>query len=266
MVGSNYIIKNKSFNVFGIKGGLFMFLLVLVVSFGTIAQTHKGKVLHVKNRKNTNTQVRVKLYIQGYYRKHGEMLPALYNQGKKTDIHVTDTIQVIVHANRYPYKVLESCQAILTVNGYAKCHFKRVKRSGYISIRSRNALETWSSHPVNMNRTSVLFDFTTNSEKAFGQNMIEAEKGVWAFFSGDINQDGFIDEYDYSILEKAIKDYAFGWVRTDVNGDGNVDLLDRNIIDEGFIYKNKRPGDTSKDMEILDQHPNKRMHVKRPMR
>ena len=69
--------------------------------------------------------------------------------------------------------------------------------------------------------------------------MKEVSAGVWAMFSGDINQDENVDLLDLSILDSSISNFDFGYVSTDINGDSNVDLLDNPIIEENinqFIF------------------------------
>lgn len=80
----------------------------------------------------------------------------------------------------------------------------------------------------------------TNS--AFDNNMKEVEPGVWAIYSGDIDQDGFIDLIDQIMLDNDISSFASGYIPTDLNGDGYVDLLDQIILDNNlslFIYVHK---------------------------
>ena len=83
------------------------------------------------------------------------------------------------------------------------------------------------------------YDFSNASNKAFGSNMKEVSTGVWASFSGDINQDENVDLLDLGLLENSINNFEFGYFATDLNGDGNVDLLDNPIIEENinqFIF------------------------------
>ena len=65
--------------------------------------------------------------------------------------------------------------------------------------------------------------------------MIEIEPGLWALFTGDLNDDDNIDLLDNSILENDINDFLFGYFESDMNGDGNTDLLDNPIL-ESNIY------------------------------
>lgn len=72
-------------------------------------------------------------------------------------------------------------------------------------------------------------DAQTNA--AYGDNQVEVETGVWAIYSGDIDQDGFIDILDFLILDGAIQAGDSGYLSTDLNGDGFVDIFDYLILD-----------------------------------
>lgn len=66
---------------------------------------------------------------------------------------------------------------------------------------------------------------------AYGDNQKEVEPGVFAIYSGDITQDGFIDILDQSILDNDLSNFASGYVLSDLNGDSFVDILDQAILD-----------------------------------
>jgi hypothetical protein len=65
------------------------------------------------------------------------------------------------------------------------------------------------------------------------------ETGVWGCYIGDINQDGNVDNSDYSNWEVDANEFAFGNFATDLNGDGNVDNSDFSIWENNsnnFIF------------------------------
>ncbi len=76
------------------------------------------------------------------------------------------------------------------------------------------------------------YNFTDLASKAYGDNMKEVEPGVWALFSGDINQDGYVDGFDYPFYDADVQNNVGGvYVATDLNGDGYVDSFDDPLID-----------------------------------
>ena len=70
---------------------------------------------------------------------------------------------------------------------------------------------------------------------AYGNNQKEVETGVFAIYSGDINQDAFIDILDQSILDNDLQNFATGYVLSDLNGDSFVDIVDQSILDNNIF-------------------------------
>ncbi|MBK8601160.1 MAG: hypothetical protein IPN80_11975 [Flavobacterium sp.] len=105
----------------------------------------------------------------------------------------------------------------------------------YISVKGRNMVQTWSAVPQVVGTTPLFYDFTDASSKAYGNNMIEVATGVWAFYSGDLNQDDLVDTQDYVFWEAKYLDSAFGEEPTDLNGDGIVDTQDYTIWEGNYL-------------------------------
>ncbi len=187
-----------------------------------------------------NTNLSLKLFIEGYYSGAQSMLPVLMNEGIGSDNTNVDSITVELRNAVSPYSVLVSSQAMLKTDGAALATFPTSVPNGnyYIVIKHRNSIETWSSNAIAIS-SNTNYDFTTASNKSFGNNMIEVDPGVWALYSGDINQDENVDLLDLSILEADISNFQFGYLATDMNGDGNVDLLDIPIVEaniNAFVF------------------------------
>lgn len=70
---------------------------------------------------------------------------------------------------------------------------------------------------------------------AYGDNQKEVEPGVFAIYSGDVNQDGSIDISDQADLGNDLSNFAFGYVLTDLNGDSVVDITDQAILDNNLF-------------------------------
>ena len=189
---------------------------------------------------NCNVSLQLKLFIQGYYDQASTMLPVLLNQLASTNNTITDTILVELHNALYPFDLALSKKAVLHTNGSAVCTFNYVNGNYYlgnlyyVAIRHRNGLLTWSADPIAFDSTTVVYDFSSSSSKAYGDNMLEVEPGVWAMYSADLNQDQNVDLLDMPILEADIAEYMFGYAATDLNGDGNTDLLDVIYMDYGI--------------------------------
>ena len=74
-------------------------------------------------------------------------------------------------------------------------------------------------------------EVNAQTNAAYGDNQVEVETGVWAIYSGDIDQDGFIDILDFLLLDAEMQAGEFGYRPTDLNGDGFVDILDFLVLD-----------------------------------
>lgn len=70
---------------------------------------------------------------------------------------------------------------------------------------------------------------------AYGDNQKEVEPGVFAIYSGDVNQDGFIDILDQGLVDNDLQNFASGYVLADLNGDSFVDILDQGILDNNIF-------------------------------
>ncbi|MBK7761869.1 MAG: hypothetical protein IPI46_00665 [Bacteroidetes bacterium] len=198
-----------------------------------------GSFYFMGNVLPTATTLHVKLFIQAYYDGLGLMRPVLMNQGITANPNITDSIEVELHSAIFPSLVMASTKTILNSNGLSTCNFPYLNGSYYIVIKHRNGMQTWSSNPVAVGAIPVTYDFTISASQAYGSNQIEVEPGIWAFYSGDINQDENADLLDASLLEASIANFDFGYFATDINGDGNVDLLDSPMLEanvNGFIY------------------------------
>lgn len=187
-----------------------------------------------------SSTVNLKLFLEGYYdTTTHSMRPVKVNQSSGTNVNEVDTITLELRDSITTSNTIASTTATLSTNGNAVCLFTPA-RSGnyYLVVKHRNSIETWSASPVAISLTSS-YDFTNFPNKAFGGNMYEVETGVWSIFSGDINQDGNIDNSDYSFWETDANEFAFGNFITDLNGDGNVDNTDYSIWEKNannFVF------------------------------
>ncbi len=184
----------------------------------------------------------IQFFIQGYYLPSAFMQPVLFNQGIETNPLSTsvDHVTIKLHAITPPYHIIDSFTGILSTNGQLSCYFSQaiLGNSYYLSIHHRNSIETWSATPIVITSQGN-YNFSNAVTKAYGNNLIEVEPGIWAIYSGDINQDENLDLIDLSILEADINNFTFGYNASDINGDGNVDLLDAAPVEtnvNGFVF------------------------------
>jgi len=100
----------------------------------------------------------------------------------------------------------------------------------YVVVKHRNSIETWSATPQSFSGGSINYNFKTSSSQAFGNNIIQVGT-VWCIYSGDVNQDGFIDGSDGLLIDNDAANFITGYVSTDINGDNFVDGSDAVIAD-----------------------------------
>ena len=189
-----------------------------------------------------STTLNLKLFIEGYYDTVTDLMtPVKANQG--VGISTTDVDDITVELrNATTFALVATTNAMLKTDGTANCTFSsNYSGSYYIAVKHRSAVQTWSATPFLLSTLPPNYDFTIIASKAYGSNMKEVETGVWALYTGDINQDEVVDNSDSSDLFVDIDNSAFGYLTTDLNGDGTIDNSDTdNFFSnvENSIYSN----------------------------
>ncbi len=185
------------------------------------------------------------VYIEGYDIGLG-MQPVLFNSAQalgNTYPNTTDCDTIIVEL-RNPSDlatVVESKIAVLQVDGTANVTYPGAISGGdyYIVVRNRTSVETWSALPVTFSELTN-YNFSDSASRAFGNNQKESvlSPGIWVMYSGDIDdgsstplQDGFVDAFDFLLMDVDIQGGVSGYYVTDINGDGFVDAFDFLVLD-----------------------------------
>ncbi|MDQ3020857.1 MAG: proprotein convertase P-domain-containing protein [Bacteroidota bacterium] len=206
----------------------------------------KGKWrLAVVDESGVNTG---KLYAWGLRINNKFTLPALLSnncliQGfynPNTNSMVSDTVKSYLRNTFAPYAILDSSKAVLQSNGSVSFSFTSgtiIKGIFYfLELNHRNSIKTWNTFPYvvfDALTSQAYYDFTTDSTRAFGNNMIQVDNSPveFAIYNGDVNQDGIIDINDNQLIGNDAFNFAAGYLKTDVNGDGAIDLADAAIAD-----------------------------------
>jgi spore germination protein YaaH len=159
----------------------------------------------------------------------------------------SDTITVELRNTSSPYDLVEYKKLILDSNGWGVGNFLLTKNSTpyYIAFKHRNSIATWSAASQSFAGGVLSYNFTTDSAKAFGNNM--TKKGAkWCIYSGDIIRDEFIDGSDVSDCFNDASIGQSGYVITDLTGDNFVDGTDVSIVFNnsiagvGTVYPTKK--------------------------
>ncbi len=97
--------------------------------------------------------------------------------------------------------------------------------SYYIVIDHHSSVETWSALPVDFSGTTIDYDFTTAAEQAYGSNQ-KSMGTVWALYSGDVNDDEYIEFLDVVPIYNLSTTGFFGYSLFDIDGSGYIEFFD----------------------------------------
>lgn len=116
-----------------------------------------------------------------------------------------------------------------------------ITKEYYVVIKGlcNNIITTWSSFKINMTRggtygsAATPYNFTDASSKAYGDNQIEVEPGVFAIYNGDVDGDCTVSGTDLLQVDNDAFNYVTGGccLKTDLDGDGTVSANDLCIIE-----------------------------------
>lgn len=157
------------------------------------------------------------------------LIEGFYNEQNNTMIN--DTVRVHIRNGSSPYAVIDSALAVTNSDGTGSFNFLNATNnvSYYIIAKHRNSIETWSSSSLNFVSNVLSYDFSSASSQAYGNNQ-KLEGNRWTIFSGDTDQDGFIDMNDLIMTYNNSNKFQVGYQTTDVNGDNHTDLSDLVLI------------------------------------
>jgi hypothetical protein len=166
------------------------------------------------------------------------MTPALLNEGVGSNALLCDSVTVELHQATSPYALAYSYKGVIGTNGLLACTFAGSASGNayYIVVKHRNSIETWSASPITISSVTA-YDFSNGISKAYSSNQSAVGNGQYALFSGDINQDGYIDGSDYPDFDADSQNGVYGiYIATDLNGDGYVDGSDYPLFDANSQY------------------------------
>jgi len=178
--------------------------------------------------------LRVKFFIEGFYRGPDSLISSIHPVNTDT---IADTVTISLANKNAPYNILYSYKSLYTTYGVATAYFAQpiLGQDYYIVVNHRNTLETWSSTAFGFNDPDTLFNFSDSLGKAFGNNMVELDSGVYAFHSGDVDQNDVIDETDFNLIQNKITTFGFGYLPEDLTGDWYIESSDYALI-ENKLY------------------------------
>lgn len=191
-----------------------------------------------------NTLFNVTAFIQGYYLpgSGGQMASVLNNQNVLNSLPAQcDSMLIQFRSVADPSIVLFSQKQVAGTDGLTPCVVPAALagQNCWLVVNHRNSIQTWSSAPILVTNNG-LYNFSTAASQAFGDNQVMVDPGVYAIYSGDVTQDGFIGGDDVGIVDNDnIVGLYGGYYHTDINGDGFIGGDDVGIVDNnnlGGIY------------------------------
>jgi hypothetical protein len=184
----------------------------------------------LSNNCSITSIVNLKFYIQGYYLGSRMMTSVKLNQDYASPDTDVEDMTIELH-DAVNYSLVDTAIGTLKTDGTLSVTFNTAAAgSYYIVVKGSNLVQTWSAMPQSVSAIPLSYDFSIAVTQAYGSNMIEVISGVWAFYSGDINQDETIDNSDSDSLFSDIENSNFGVFVTDLNGDGTVDNSDTDVF------------------------------------
>lgn len=146
-----------------------------------------------------------------------------------------DTVSVYLRNIFPPYSTADSAKSIIDSVSFTAQAIFRKAASGqyYLAVRTINSIETWSKTGIQyVIENSMSYDFTVSDTAAYGDNLT-LKDGKYCIYSGDINNNGFINLEDVIQTFNDANNFLSGYNASDINGD-NITGLDDVLI----VYNN----------------------------
>ncbi len=158
------------------------------------------------------------------------IMEGFYDQSLN-NMRMSDTAKIYLRSSAFPYSIVDSSSGVINFSTLTGSFRISNAPTGnyYITVKHRNTIETWSSSPVSHTSLSTFsYNYTNALSQAYGNNQIQADASPvrYAIYSGDVNQDGFIDLTDVIMVYNDASIFITGYKNSDVNGDSITDLTD----------------------------------------
>jgi len=176
--------------------------------------------------------------IEGLYIGGGNMRKAQGVSGNQFPGTTADQISVELHNSAsYANKIFTVNNVNLSTTGTSTITIPGLHSgSYYVTVRHRNSIETTTAAPVSFAGGTINYSFSSPAQ-AYGGNLQLMAGGVYAIYSGDVDQNNAVDTGDMTPVDNDASNYLGGYIVTDVNGDGGIDTADMTIVDNnGAAY------------------------------
>jgi hypothetical protein len=177
--------------------------------------------------------LKLEVCLEGLYNESsGSMLKAQGNSGGNFSGTIADQVTIKLAQEVFPYSVVYQKDSVnVNQNGQFTVYLPgNIAGNYYLVVRHRNSIETWSAFPIPINQDTVEYNFANDFKKAFNNNL-KLIGSRYTIYAGDINQDGFVNDDDLTILGEQSSQFTTGYHAADANGDGVSDALDMIMVD-----------------------------------
>ena len=161
-----------------------------------------------------------------------------------------DTVRIYLARADYPNVIVDSL--ITTMGGNAVSNNALMTRAldgnYYKIVKHRNSIRTWSATGIAFTRgASSHYNFIQPDGQAYGNNqaVVSTSPLYRGMFSGDVDNDGFIDGFDLLRIDNDAAIFAGGYIQTDITGDLFCDGTDFAMADNNaanFVQEVAPPG------------------------
>lgn len=189
------------------------------INGSTVTQNNGHDILTIKYSQSPHIRLSIKLLFEGYY-------STAFNQ-----LIRKDSVAAYLHQSIPPFVIIDSTRTSIDSISFTGL-FKFINAptgTYYVSVKHLNSIETWSKSGgeyLTNDGTLYNYDFTSASSQAYLNNL-RLNGSKFCFYSGDVNQDGFVSLFDVIPVYNDAAYFATGnYLATDLTGDSIIDLTD----------------------------------------
>ncbi|MBX7043922.1 MAG: hypothetical protein K1X85_13585 [Ignavibacteria bacterium] len=162
-----------------------------------------------------------------------------------------DTVRVYLCRSDYPNIIVDSAKALMSGNAVSTDlnFFNALDGDYYRVVKHRNSIRTWSAVTQSFTRGVDYgnYNFIQPNGQAYGNNQAVVSTSPYyrGMYSGDIDNDGFVDGFDLLRIDNDAATFAGGYILTDLTGDNFCDGTDFAIADNNaaqFVQEVAPPG------------------------